>query len=110
MDRTNEAHPFRGPSTTSLMMVILESPSVSEIRGTLGRKTTPEETDTIINKLQLEQESLKVLIEEMGGEIIGQYQFAVDGIKVRINTEKVDCLKTLPNVREVLPVGTYNIQ
>jgi hypothetical protein len=105
MDKTIK----RDESSTIIMMVILQSPSVSEVRASLGRKTSPTETDAIVESLKSEQESLKDMIENVGGQVLGQYQFAMDGIKVRIAKDQVECLKTLPHVRDVLPVGTYHL-
>lgn len=107
MDRIKE---LDSQHSAIIMMVILKSPSVSEVRASLGHKTTPSETDALVDSIKSEQDSMKILIEGVGGEVLGQYQFAMNGIKVRIPTDQVDCLKTLPNVREVLPVGKYHLQ
>src|SRR5437868_6557558 len=45
----------------------------------------------------------------MGGAVLGQFQHAINGIKVRGTPEQIRAFATLPGVVEVKPVRTYHV-
>jgi len=44
-----------------------------------------------------------------GGRVLAQFHGALNGIKVRIDRDQVETLKSLPGVTAVLPVRTYHL-
>ncbi len=87
----------------------LKGNSTAEVQATLGRKLTAGEDDAISKSLKANQDALKGAIQRAGGDVIDQFQHAINGIRVRIAGDKLAQLATLPNVVEILPVQTYTI-
>ena len=56
-------------------------------------------------QLRQQQTSAAPTIRALGGQVLGTYQLAYNGIKVRIAANKVDSLRSIPNV-----VGVHRVQ
>ncbi|HEY9483884.1 MAG TPA: S8 family serine peptidase [Micromonosporaceae bacterium] len=56
-------------------------------------------------QLRQQQTSATPTIRARGGQVLGTYQLAYNGIKVRIAVNKVDSLRSIPNV-----VGVHRVQ
>src|SRR5450759_5302276 len=59
--------------------------------------------------LKASQDKLKIAITRAGGKILGQYQYAYNGIKVRIAGRGVAALAALPGVIGIRGVSIYSI-
>jgi len=90
------------------VMVILKDDSVSQVRASLDRKTNRDETKAIVKNLKGKQDTLHDEIKARGGNVIQQYQHALNGIRVVISAEdEEEQLKSHPDVLDILPVGIY---
>jgi minor extracellular serine protease Vpr len=56
------------------------------------------------DQLKSQQAPVASQIRSLGGQVLGQYQLAYNGIKVRIAGNRADSLNTLPGVVAVYPV------
>lgn len=59
--------------------------------------------------LKASQDKLKIAITRAGGKILGQYQYAYNGIKVRIAGRGVAALAALPGVTGIRGVPIYSV-
>ncbi len=83
--------------------------SVSELEASMGRRLTRLERGQVRTSLRAAQDTLRSAIESAGGQVMNQFQSAINGIKVRIAPDRVWQLRTLPNVVNVLPVQRFTI-
>src|SRR3954471_16891441 len=98
----------RGVSRPPVTVVaVLGGPSVADVQETAGRRLTRQEKDAIKAQRRAEQTTAQGAIQGLGGRIVGRYQSALNGIKVRIAADRVAALRALPGVVEVRPVTTY---
>jgi hypothetical protein len=58
--------------------------------------------------LKASQDKLKAAISRAGGKVLGQYQYAYNGIKVRIAGRGLAALAALPGVAGIRGVPTYS--
>jgi subtilisin family serine protease len=56
-----------------------------------------------------QQASVLPAIQGSGGRVLARYHGALNGIKVRIDHDQIESLKSLPGVTAVLPVRTYHL-
>ncbi|MGH8327947.1 MAG: S8 family serine peptidase, partial [Steroidobacteraceae bacterium] len=56
-----------------------------------------------------QQASVLPAIQGSGGRILARYHGALNGIKVRIDHDQIESLKSLPGVTAVLPVRMYHL-
>ena len=56
-----------------------------------------------------QQASVLPAIQGSGGRVLARYHGALNGIKIRINHDQIESLKSLPGVTAVLPVRTYHL-
>jgi len=56
-----------------------------------------------------QQSTILPAILGSGGQVLARYHSALNGIKVRIDRDQIESLKSLPGVRAVLPVRTYHL-
>jgi len=73
-------------------------------QATLGRRLERAEKDQIKTRLRASQDALHAHIQGLGGTVLGKYQSAYNGIKVRIAVDRVEQLAALPGVIAVRPV------
>ncbi len=69
-----------------------------------GRKLERNERDQIKAQLRASQGALHGNIQGLGGTVLGNYQSAYNGIKVRIAADKIGQLAALPGVVAVRPL------
>ncbi len=86
------------------VVVQLAGPSVAEQQGDAGRKFTREEKDRAKEQLRGQHDAMRPQIESRGGTVLAHYRAAYNGIKVRIASERVAELATLPGVVAVRPL------
>src|SRR5438067_907073 len=67
----------------------------------------PAEKDTIKGQLRAQQDAMRPNIRTLGGTVLGSYQSAVNGIKVRISRGQLASLASLPGVVAVRPVQLH---
>lgn len=56
-----------------------------------------------------QQAGLVPAIRASGGRVLAQFHGALNGVKVRIERDQIESLKSLPGVTGVLPVRTYHL-
>jgi minor extracellular serine protease Vpr len=89
------------------LMVQLSGETVAEVAGDQGGRITASQKDDIKQALGARQDAIKPAIESLGGRILGDYQVAYNGIKVRIAQNQMSRLRALPNVVGVHRVATH---
>jgi minor extracellular serine protease Vpr len=65
---------------------------------------TQGQWDSHRDQLKSEQAPVTSQIRQLGGQVLGTYQLAYNGIKVRIAANKAEALESVPNVVAVHPV------
>ena len=73
-----------------------------------GRLSALSQT-AIRAELRTRQDALLPSLAAMGAQVLGQYQDAYDGIKVRVAGRDVARIEALPGVRQVVPVPVYHL-
>src|SRR5438876_1975111 len=76
----------------------------------VGRTLNKTERATIRAELKHSQDALRSKITALGGRVLGQYQDAINGIKVRINLRQTAKLRALPGVTSVDELPTYKVE
>jgi subtilisin family serine protease len=110
--------PISGPITTNVLpravdptevtvVAFLGGPSVADLQSEAARKLTRVEKDAVRAQRQAEQAAPAASIAAVGGRVIGSYQSAVNGIKVRIPRSQVAALRKIPGVTDVKPVQIF---
>jgi len=98
----------RALDTTPVTVVaILDGPSVANVQEAAGRKLTRDERLAVKAQRRAEQAGKRGGIEAAGGHVIGAFQSAVNGFKVRIPQNQVETLRQVPGVQQVLRVATF---
>nr|MBA2380940.1 hypothetical protein [Chloroflexota bacterium] len=64
-------------------------------------KATKAQQIASAKALKVAQDKLKPAIARAGGKVLGQYQYAYNGIKVRIAGRAIAALAALPGVRSI---------
>ncbi len=72
-----------------------------------GRAVARARQVTAAKQIKGRQDALKGGIARAGGRVLGQYQYAYNGIKVRISGKGVAALAALPGVTAVHGIATY---
>ena len=72
-----------------------------------GKDLTTAQRTSVRASLRTAQNALKASIKAAGGRVVGQYQDAYNGIKVRVNLRQVTRLAALPGVKAVHAVQVY---
>ncbi len=93
--------------TETTVVAMLGGPSVAELQQAAARKLTRAEKDAVKAQRASEQAGPRAGIAAAGGRVIGSFQSALNGIKVRIARNRVDALRRIPGVVDVKPVATY---
>ena len=92
-----------GHQTVTMVLQLAGDP-VAVQQAQAGRKLERAEKDQIKNQLRRSQGDLDGLIQGLGGRVIGRYQSAYNGIKVRVPVDQVANLSNMPGVIAVRPV------
>ena len=94
--------------TPVTVVAILAGPSVANVQEAAGRKLSRAERLTVKADRRGEQSGKRAQIEAAGGRVVGSFQSAVNGLKVRIPKNQVESLRQIPGVVNVLRVGVYS--
>jgi subtilisin family serine protease len=86
------------------VVVKLSGAPVAEQEGNAGRRYSRAEKDNAKRSIKAQQDALRGSIQALGGTVIGSYQSAYNGMKVRIRRDKAAQLAALPGVVAVKPV------
>jgi minor extracellular serine protease Vpr len=70
---------------------------------------TPEQRRSIAAAVDAQQATVIPAIVGTGGRVLAQFHGALNGIKVRIDRDQIETLKSLAGVTAVLPVRTYHL-
>src|SRR2546430_1927390 len=101
-----------GPLTRRTQTVVLKMAGdpVAVVRSPPPGKQLPEaQRQSIERDLRSRQDTIVPYIQSRGGTVLGQFQHAINGIKVRGTPEQIRAFATLPGVVEVKPVRTYHV-
>ena len=93
--------------TPVTVVAILAGPSVANVQEAAGRKLSRAERLSIKADRRGEQSGKRAQIEAAGGRVVGSFQSAVNGLKVRIPHNQIESLRQIPGVVNVLRVGVY---
>jgi minor extracellular serine protease Vpr len=73
------------------------------------RKVSKAQQVAVAKQLKVSQDAIKGRIAKAGGRVLGQYQYAYNGIKVRIAGRRIAALMALPGVIAVRGIATHTI-
>jgi minor extracellular serine protease Vpr len=90
---------LRGGETTVVLQ--LSGNPVALVQAEKGRKLSKSEKNAVKSQLKAAQDGLNGGIAKLGGSVLAQYQFAYNGIKVRIDRSNLADLAALPGVTAV---------
>jgi len=85
-------------------MLQLAGDPVAVQQGNAERKLERREKDQIKAQLKASQDALHANIQGLGGTVLANYQAAYNGIKVRVDRDKIGQLASLPGVIAVRPL------
>jgi len=94
-------------TTPVTVVVLLAGEPVATVQETAGRKLSRGEKDSVKGQRKNEQAAIRPQIEAAGGKILGTFQSAVNGIKVRIASNRIGALSAIPGVVGVKGVNRY---
>jgi subtilisin family serine protease len=89
------------------VVAFLGGPSVADLQESSARKLTRAEKTAVKAQRLAEQAGPRASITAAGGRVLGSFQSALNGIKVRLPRTQVDALRRIPGVVDVKPVMTY---
>ena len=101
-----------GPLTHRPQTVVLKMAGdpVAVVRSrTPGRQLAEAQRQSIERDLRSRQDAIVPSIRRMGGTVLGQFQHAINGIKVRGTPGQIRAFAALPGVVEVKAVRTYHL-
>ena len=91
------------------VVVIMSGDSVASVRAKMPMlKMAAIHADAIQRQAVEQQAAIKPMLELHGAKVLAQYQHALNGIKVEVDSSKIAALAKLPGVVSVLPVRIYN--
>jgi minor extracellular serine protease Vpr len=94
-------------TTPVTVVVILSGDSVATAQEAAGRKLSRGEKDQVKGQRKSDQDAIRAQIAAAGGTVVGTFQSALNGIKVRVATNKVPSLRLIPGVVDVKGVNRY---
>jgi minor extracellular serine protease Vpr len=74
-----------------------------------GKRISESDRQSIEQNLRARQDAIKPAIEAAGGEVLAQFQHAINGIKVRATPEQIAQFAKLPGVVQVKAVRSYHL-
>lgn len=74
-----------------------------------GKQLLPGQRESIERDLRSKQDAIVPAIQKLGGTVLGQFQHALNGIKVRGTPEQIRAFAALPGVVAVKAVRTYHL-
>ena len=98
----------------SLIKAILSDHDVNVIVEMTGPSATARggskvQQVAVAGRLKAHQDALARSVRTMGGTVEAKYQYAYNGIKVRLASRKVAALARQPGVKAIHPVPTYTV-
>ena len=114
----NQAKRFERVDTSkidkSLIKSILSDHDVNVIVEMTGPSATARggskvQQVAVAGRLKAHQDALARSVRKMGGTVEAKYQYAYNGIKVRLPSRKVAALAKQPGVKAIHPVATYTV-
>jgi len=91
------------------VVVVMSGDSVAAVRAKMPMlKMAAVHADAIQRQAADQQAAIKPMLEMYGAKVLAQYQHALNGIKVEVDSSKIAALAKLPGVVSVHPVGTYD--
>ena len=93
--------------TPVLVVAVLGGESVADAQERAGRKLSRDEKNAIKARRRAEQNGPRAAIEAAGGRVVGSFQSALNGIKVRIPQNRVAVLRQLAGVVDVKAIKTF---
>jgi minor extracellular serine protease Vpr len=91
------------------VVVIMSGDSVAAVRAKMPMlKMAAIHADAIQRQAVEQQAAIRPMLEMHGAKVLAQYQHALNGIKVEVESSKIAALANLPGVVSVLPVGIYD--
>ena len=99
----------RGLDQDTLVTVVatLAGDPVAIQQETAGRRFTRPEKDRVKAQRLAEQTAVRPSIEALGGQVVGAYQSALNGVKVRIPRSQIAALRQVNGVVDVKTVNVY---
>jgi minor extracellular serine protease Vpr len=98
------------PSGRVTVFVQLQGNSVAEARANAAsNKISDADKAAIKDSLKTEQEALRPDIESRGGTVDGEYQSAINGLKIEIGRDRLSEIAALPGVTAILPLQTFTL-
>lgn len=92
------------------VVVVMSGESVAAVRAKMPMvKMTAVHADTIQRQALEQQAAIRPMLELHGAKVLAQFQHALNGIKVEVDSSKIAKLAALPGVVSVVPVGTYQL-
>ena len=101
-----------GPLTQRPQTVVLKMADdpVAVVRSRApGKQLAEAKRQSIERDLRGKQDAIVPSIQRMGGTVLGQFQHAINGIKVRGTPEQIRAFAALPGVISVKSVQTYHL-
>jgi subtilisin family serine protease len=86
---------------TVTVMVELAADPVAVQQAHAGRRRTRAEKDRAKARIKGAQGAVRSAIQGLGGTVLGDYQVAYNGLKVRVSRDRVDQLRNIPGVLDV---------
>ena len=93
-----QATPLGVSGAPQTYVVQLKDDPVALVQANQGRKLSPDEKKAVKDQLKGKQDALAGAISGAGGTVLADYQFAYNGIKVRIVPARRTTLAKLPDV------------
>src|SRR5437870_1885574 len=99
-----------GEQRERVVVLKLAGDPVAVVRGRMpGKQISETDRHTIETNLRAEQRPIIAAAEATGAKVLGTFQHAINGVKVRATPDQISRLATLPGVVAVKPVATYHI-
>ena len=95
-------------TTPVLVVAFLAGESVADVQLRTGRELSRSEKNVVKAQRRVEQSAPRVAIEAAGGRVVGSFQSALNGIKVRIPQNRVSELRKIPGVVDVKRVNIFS--
>ena len=93
--------------TTVMLKMAGDSVAVADFKA--GRTLSEDQKAQVRGDLESRQEAIKGDLAANGAEVLGQYQDAYNGIKVRVSASSLKALASLPNVVAVRGVRIHQL-
>ncbi len=94
-------------TTPVLVVAFLAGESVADVQLRTGRELSRAERNVVKAQRRAEQAGPQVAIEAAGGRVVGSFQSALNGIKVRIPQNRIAELRKIPGIVDVKRVNIY---